>query len=160
MMSSTLGAPFGGTTRGGHHGFDSVAFSLITPPNFGSGGGSCLPSDGGGRAGRAQLAGDLLRLNGASCCNKRATVEATDKNTYERFHCAISGLLLPIYLQWSKRDTTVHRSGEIFLRFATIANCRAFLAGGSLLRFGRRFQKLRNCDELETPALKIRNNGR
>src|SRR5271157_1345422 len=44
MMSSTLGAPFGGTTRGGHQGVDSVAFSLITPPNFGSGGGSCLPS--------------------------------------------------------------------------------------------------------------------
>ena len=44
MISRTLGAPFGGTTRGGHHAFDSVAFSLITPPNFGSGGGSCLPS--------------------------------------------------------------------------------------------------------------------
>src|SRR5208283_1031119 len=44
MMRSTLGAPFGGTTRGGHHGVDSVAFSLITPPNFGSSGGSCLPS--------------------------------------------------------------------------------------------------------------------
>ena len=44
MMSSTLGAPFGGTTRGGHQGFDSEAFSLITPPNFGSGGGSCFPS--------------------------------------------------------------------------------------------------------------------
>src|SRR5271165_6755322 len=44
MMSSTLGAPFGGTTRGGHHGVDSGAFSLITPPNFGSGAGSCFPS--------------------------------------------------------------------------------------------------------------------
>ena len=44
MMSSTLGAPFGGTMRGGHQGFDSEAFSLITPPNFGSGGGNCLPS--------------------------------------------------------------------------------------------------------------------
>src|SRR5213596_1709297 len=44
MMSRMLGAPLGGTTRGGHHDFDSVAFSLITPPNFGSGGGSCLPS--------------------------------------------------------------------------------------------------------------------
>src|SRR6266436_8859004 len=44
MMSSTLGAPFGGTTRGAHHCFDSDALSLITPPNFGSGGGSCLPS--------------------------------------------------------------------------------------------------------------------
>src|SRR5271165_3943759 len=44
MISSTLGAPLGGTTRGAHHGFDSAAFSLITPPNFGSGGGSCFPS--------------------------------------------------------------------------------------------------------------------
>src|SRR5712664_815745 len=43
MMSRTLGAPLGGTTRGGHHAFDSVALSLMTPPNFGSGGGSCLP---------------------------------------------------------------------------------------------------------------------
>ena len=44
MMSRTLGAPFGGTTRGAHHGFDCSASSLITPPNFGSGGGSCFPS--------------------------------------------------------------------------------------------------------------------
>ena len=43
MISSTLGAPFGGTTRGAHQGFDCRASSLITPPNFGSGGGSCLP---------------------------------------------------------------------------------------------------------------------
>ena len=43
MISSTLGEPFGGTTRGGHHGVDSEALSLITPPNFGSGGGSWLP---------------------------------------------------------------------------------------------------------------------
>ena len=40
MISRTFGAPFGGTTRGGHQGVDSVAFSLITPPNFGLGGGS------------------------------------------------------------------------------------------------------------------------
>ena len=43
MINSTLGAPLGGTTRGGHQAFDSEAFSLITPPNFGSGGGSCFP---------------------------------------------------------------------------------------------------------------------
>src|SRR5664279_1397829 len=44
MISSTLGAPFGGTTRGAHQGVDSEARSLITPPNCGSGGGSCFPS--------------------------------------------------------------------------------------------------------------------
>src|SRR5664279_3174247 len=43
MMSSTLGAPLGGTTRGGHQDVESVAASLITPPNFGGGGGICLP---------------------------------------------------------------------------------------------------------------------
>src|SRR5210317_152415 len=43
MMSSTLGALFGGTTRGAHQGFDSRASFLITPPNFGSGAGNCLP---------------------------------------------------------------------------------------------------------------------
>ena len=44
MIRRTFGAPLGGTTRGGHQDFDSEAFSFITPPNFGSGGGSCLPS--------------------------------------------------------------------------------------------------------------------
>jgi hypothetical protein len=33
----------GGAMRGAHHDFDCAKFSLITPPNFGSGGGSCLP---------------------------------------------------------------------------------------------------------------------
>src|SRR6476660_4372144 len=44
MMSRMFGAPLGGTTVGGHHGLESVAVSLITPPNCGSGGGSCFPS--------------------------------------------------------------------------------------------------------------------
>ena len=39
-----LGAPLGGTTRGGHHGVESLALSLITPPNGIGGGGSCFPS--------------------------------------------------------------------------------------------------------------------
>src|SRR4030095_9739198 len=43
MMSNTLGAPFGGTTRGAHHAFDSDALSLMTPPKLGGGGGSCFP---------------------------------------------------------------------------------------------------------------------
>src|SRR5882672_1586514 len=44
MMSRMFGAPLGGTTVGGHQVFDSLAVSLITPPNFGGDGGSCLPS--------------------------------------------------------------------------------------------------------------------
>src|SRR4051794_33161270 len=44
MMSRTLGAPLGGTTRGGHHDLESLTLSLIAPPNSGGGGGSCLPS--------------------------------------------------------------------------------------------------------------------
>src|SRR5271154_1385714 len=44
MMSRTFGAPLGGTIRGGHQGVESFALSLITPPNFGGGGGSCFPS--------------------------------------------------------------------------------------------------------------------
>src|SRR6266480_904855 len=43
MMSRIFGAFLGGTTRGAHHGFDWRASFLITPPNFGSGGGSCFP---------------------------------------------------------------------------------------------------------------------
>src|SRR4029078_11714420 len=44
MMRRTFGAPLGGTTRGAHQDFDSDALSLISPPNFGGGGGSCFPS--------------------------------------------------------------------------------------------------------------------
>src|SRR5713101_6532329 len=44
MMRRMLGAPLGGTTRGGHHGLESVAASLITPPNGIGGGGICFPS--------------------------------------------------------------------------------------------------------------------
>src|SRR5271157_62513 len=43
MMRSTLGAPLGGTRRGGHQGLESLALSLITPPNFCGGAGSCSP---------------------------------------------------------------------------------------------------------------------
>src|SRR5215831_12508085 len=43
IMSRMLGACLGGTIRGAHHAFDWRALSLITPPNFGSGAGSCFP---------------------------------------------------------------------------------------------------------------------
>ena len=43
MISRTLGAFLGGTMRGAHQGFESRAPLLMTPPNSGSGAGSCLP---------------------------------------------------------------------------------------------------------------------
>src|SRR5690348_6974713 len=44
MIKRILGAPLGGTTRGGHQGFDCATLRPILPPNFIGGGGSCLPS--------------------------------------------------------------------------------------------------------------------
>src|SRR6266436_5729620 len=44
MMRRILGAPLGGTTRGGQYGLESVAASLITPPKGSGGGGICFPS--------------------------------------------------------------------------------------------------------------------
>ncbi len=61
MISRTFGAPFGGTTRGGHHGVDAVALSLITPPNLMGGGGSCLPSSVTVALGDSQYAVDFVR---------------------------------------------------------------------------------------------------
>src|SRR5664279_5231176 len=43
MMSSTFGAPFGGTTRGAHHGVDWAAFRSILPSNLSGSGGICFP---------------------------------------------------------------------------------------------------------------------
>src|SRR5208337_1535091 len=43
MISRMLGAPSGGTIRGGHHDFDWTAFRLIVPPNGSSGAGSTSP---------------------------------------------------------------------------------------------------------------------
>ncbi len=42
MISSTFGAPLGGTIRGGHQAFDCAALRSITPPNFGAGKGRTL----------------------------------------------------------------------------------------------------------------------
>src|ERR1700750_363212 len=44
MIKSTLGAPLGGTTRGGHQGVESLALVLMTPPNGGGTAGICFPS--------------------------------------------------------------------------------------------------------------------
>jgi hypothetical protein len=62
-MSSTLGAPLGGTIRGAHHGVDSEARSLRRR--------KLLSVDCGGRGGRAQNTVDLLRKS-RSCGKQRA----------------------------------------------------------------------------------------
>ena len=71
MMSNTFGAPFGGTIRGAHHGFDCRALSFITPPNFGSGAGSCFPL----------MVEEAPGEPGGFCCSAKAADDcgATDK---------------------------------------------------------------------------------
>src|SRR5215469_12277451 len=44
MITKMLGAPLGGTTRGGQHGLDSLALRLISPPKGAGGFGRYLPS--------------------------------------------------------------------------------------------------------------------
>jgi hypothetical protein len=44
MISSTFGAPLGGTICAGQQGFESVAPRLMTPPKAGGGDGTYLPS--------------------------------------------------------------------------------------------------------------------
>src|SRR5579863_5096760 len=44
MISSTFGAPLGGTIFAGRHGLESVALRLMTPPKAGGGDGTYLPS--------------------------------------------------------------------------------------------------------------------
>ncbi len=46
MMSSTLGAPLGGTIVGGHQAFESFSTGLISPANFGGTGGSAVDASG------------------------------------------------------------------------------------------------------------------
>ena len=77
MISSTLGAPLGGTMRGAHHAFDCAALSLITPPNFGSGGGSCLPSMVRRRAGEPGAGPVTAALAGVAAPSRRRTAEPT-----------------------------------------------------------------------------------
>ena len=88
MMSSTLGAPFGGTTRGAHQAVDSEAFSLITPPNAGSGRWKLLSVDSGGGAGRTWDTRDLL----SQCrdATKGEKSRGARKYAVTDFHCRTS----------------------------------------------------------------------
>ncbi|WP_197172505.1 hypothetical protein [Novipirellula aureliae] len=43
MINKTFGAPFPGTTRGGHQVFESATVGPILPSFGGCGAGSCLP---------------------------------------------------------------------------------------------------------------------
>ena len=77
MIRSTFGAPFGGTIFGAHHGFESFAPSLMTPPNFG-GGGSWFPLIVVVALGEPGVPGglDLFCLKGTSCQYQNASLDA------------------------------------------------------------------------------------
>src|SRR5438094_7780934 len=83
-MSSTLGAPLGGTTRGGHQGFDSAAVCLISPPKFGGTGGRALDVSDSVNAGDPGFAGPAWPLTGTCAKTATSTAAATPATTTER----------------------------------------------------------------------------
>src|SRR5512139_3728245 len=85
MISSTFGAPLGGTTRGAHQGLDCSAPSLMTPPNFGSGGGNWV-------LGTVVVALGEPRVP-VTCCAAagRAVMHRDHANTIEYFNAFMNG---------------------------------------------------------------------
>src|SRR5271157_2150502 len=88
MMRRMLGAPLGGTTRGGHHGLESLALSLITPPNGSGGGGSCFPSNvtvAPGEPGTPVICWARTTL----AVNNQASVNTAPSDTLRRVRCLV-----------------------------------------------------------------------
>src|SRR3990172_4350713 len=83
-MRSTLGAPLGGTVRGGHQGFDSAAVWLISPPNAGAAGGSAFDLTGAVYAGEPGFAGPAWPLTGIGAKTATSTAAATPATTTGR----------------------------------------------------------------------------
>src|SRR5258708_36164579 len=122
MISSTLGAPLGGTTRGGHQGLESFALSLITPPNFEGGGGSCFPLIVVVALGEPNMPVTCAAAGAmaSAAASKNATTPATTpislRSRFMRilgfFSCASGCLIkvakLPVRArQWAHRDTAM-----------------------------------------------------
>ena len=76
MISRTLGAPLGGTTRGGHHGLDWSALRLISPPNAGAGGGRTSPGIGRAAAGEPKGGASWAAAGSASVQAKAIAAQA------------------------------------------------------------------------------------
>src|SRR5271165_3672905 len=88
MISSMLGAPLGGTTRGGQYGLESTALSLITPPNGIGGGGSCFPSS--VTVALAEPGMPLICWAGTLlAASNQATVNAAPSDTSRRVCCFV-----------------------------------------------------------------------
>src|SRR4029077_4892520 len=97
-MRRMLGAPLGGTTVGGHHGLESTALSLITPPNLGSGGGSCFPSIVVVALGEPGMPGVLVlsRAEGATAITAAATIP-------QRKICRVDFIGIKLVCSWSSK---------------------------------------------------------
>src|SRR5271168_2818773 len=90
MMRSTFGAPLGGTIRGGHQGVESLALSLITPPNFGGGGGICFPSIVVVALGEPNVP--------VTCCAVEGAMAISDTATVTTMHLRPSSLFIALLL--------------------------------------------------------------
>src|ERR1700722_2966144 len=88
MMRRILGAPLGGTTRGGPHCVESLALSFITPPNGIGGGGSCFPSSvivALGEPGTPLICWARAVLT----VNSQATANAATSDTFTPIRCVV-----------------------------------------------------------------------
>src|ERR1700690_485560 len=108
MMSKILGAPFGGTTRGGHQGVESLALSLITPPNFGGGAGSCFPSSVVVALGEPGVPVTCCAAAGTEDVSPSTAIKAAIPRVLSSIHFMIS--LLPLTCQ---KDVGANSSAEI-----------------------------------------------
>jgi hypothetical protein len=92
-----LGAPLGGTTRGGQYGVESKALSLITPPNFPGGGGSCSPLMVVVALGEPGLP-VISWADAGRATNIAATAVSSDKPLWINFRFIVFCVLVLVYL--------------------------------------------------------------
>src|SRR5262245_66672925 len=111
MMSSTFGAPLGGTIRAGQYGVEPFVVRSIFPPNFCGGAGSCVPSI--VMVALGEPGGPL------TCCPTTAggavATATTASTTREHARRPIDVLLLPV-------KPILHRHGRGVLPFGATAD--------------------------------------
>src|SRR5271165_6180895 len=111
MMRRTLGAPLGGTRRGGHQGLESLALSLITPPNFCGGAGSCSPLMVVVALGEPGV--PVISWPGAGrATNIAAAAASSDKPLWINFRFMVFCVLVFVYLGDQEKSVSLHQGAR------------------------------------------------